>query len=65
MRVGLLMWSARPVGSGWPLGAPPEVIAGIFFLNLKSRFFFSGSAATISGFAVKIICASVYRKENN
>ena len=42
VQVGLLTWSARPVGLGWPLGAPPEVIAGIFFLNLKSRFFFFG-----------------------
>ena len=36
---GLLMWSAWPVDSGWPLGAPPEVIAGIFFKIWRVVFF--------------------------
>ena len=58
------MWLARPVDLGWPLGAPPEVIAGIFFKSEES-FFFWLSRNHISGFAVKIICASVYRKWNN
>ena len=65
MQDGLLMWLAWQVGSGQPLGAPPEVIAGIFFLNLKSRFFFLVQPRPFSGFAVKIICASVYRKGND
>ena len=42
MQDGLLMWLARPVGLGRSLGAPPEVIAGIFKKKLKSRFFLLG-----------------------
>ena len=61
MQDGLLMWSAWRVGSGQLLGAPPEVIAGIFFKS-EELFFFWIKPRPFSGFAVKIICASVYRK---